>query len=497
MMLRFAHDRSPQSSHAVRSARVSATAAKRPPQPWRENIEALTVAIVMAVMLKYFAVEAYQIPTGSMQPTLMGQDFRPDGDSPGGAIKDRILVDKFSFHMRDPERWEVVIFKYPLNRAQNFVKRLVGMPGEQLKIQYGDVWTRPDASAEWKIARRPANVQREHWKAVDVGTPANGASWRALEGKAQFGERSAELTGPARVVFSAHGSGSILDTYTHGYPQGVRAALEAQGGHYNSNRNAVGDLRVTGKLTLGAGARVAVVLGEGKRSYRFNLAGPTPGIEVGWAPNEQFDARSVTASGAANSSGEFAVENLDDQLRLEFGGWELTLPVPPAADQSSSVTLEVLEGSASFSDLQVWRDVHYSAGSHATEWAIPAEHYFMLGDNTQDSSDSREWQAIYMKWRDAPGGAAIAGNYRGSPGTGYRPDSNPIRERGPNGLTTFFRDVYGELHVFPTQDEVTLPQGEALVLQPFVPRRLITGRAVAVFWPLSLQYSAYRVKWIR
>jgi hypothetical protein len=35
------------------------------------------------------------------------------------------------------------------------------------------------------------------------------------------------------------------------------------------------------------------------------------------------------------------------------------------------------------------------------------------------------------------------------------------------------------------------------VLQPFVPRRLITGRAVAVFWPLSLQYSAYRVQWIR
>jgi hypothetical protein len=340
-------------------------------------------------------------------------------------------------------------------------------------------------------------VQREHWKAVDVGTPAGGASWRALEGKAQFGERNADLTGPARVAFSAHGSGSILDTYTHGYPQGVRAALEAQGGHYNSNRNAVGDLRVTGKLSLGAGARVAVVLGEGKRTYRFNLAGPTPGIEVGWAPNEQFDTRSVAASGAATSGGEFAVENLDDQLRLEFGGWELSLPVPPAADQSSSVTLEVLEGSASFSDLQVWRDVHYSAGSHATEWAIPAEHYFMLGDNTQDSSDSREWQAIFMKWRDTPGAAAIAGNYRGSPGTGYRPDSNPIRERGPNGQTTFFRDVYGELHVFPTQDEVTLPPGEALVLQPFVPRRLITGRAVAVFWPLSLQYSAYRVQWIR
>ena len=38
-------------------------------RPWRDNIEAVVMAIIMAVMLKYFIVEAYQIPTGSMQPT--------------------------------------------------------------------------------------------------------------------------------------------------------------------------------------------------------------------------------------------------------------------------------------------------------------------------------------------------------------------------------------------------------------------------------------------
>jgi signal peptidase I len=134
--------------------------------PWRDNIEAMSVAIIMAVMFKYFALEAYQIPTGSMQPTLMGQDFppeRPGTQKPihvqwldklfgeGGSIKDRILVDKLSFHVRDPKRWEVVIFKYPLNRAQNFVKRLVGMPGEHLRIAYGDVWRRENASDAWRI----------------------------------------------------------------------------------------------------------------------------------------------------------------------------------------------------------------------------------------------------------------------------------------------------------------------------------------------------------
>src|SRR6185295_15762513 len=128
-------------------------------RPWRDNIEAIVMAIVMAVMLKYFIVEAYQIPTGSMQPTLMGSDE--------AGIKDRIIVDKFSFHFRDPERFEVVVFKYPLDRSKNFIKRICGMPDEQLKISYGDLWTRTDPNQEWKVLRRPRAVQREVWKRLD------------------------------------------------------------------------------------------------------------------------------------------------------------------------------------------------------------------------------------------------------------------------------------------------------------------------------------------
>ena len=112
------------------STALDASTRKR---PWRDNIEAMTMAIVMAVMLKYFVVEAYKIPTGSMQPTLMGNEDT--------GIFDRILVDKLSFHLRDPERFEIVVFKYPLDRSKNFIKRLVGMPGEHFRIAEGDLWT--------------------------------------------------------------------------------------------------------------------------------------------------------------------------------------------------------------------------------------------------------------------------------------------------------------------------------------------------------------------
>ena len=94
---------------------------KAPPRRfWRDNIEAGTMAIILAVMFKYFLVEAYKIPTGSMQPTLLGNEDT--------GIFDRIIVDKLSYHFRDPERFEVVVFRYPLDRSKNFIKRICGMP---------------------------------------------------------------------------------------------------------------------------------------------------------------------------------------------------------------------------------------------------------------------------------------------------------------------------------------------------------------------------------
>lgn len=482
---------------------MSAEQVARPRQHWRENIEAFTVAIVMAVMLKYFAVEAYQIPTGSMQPTLMGQDFGSDG-----AIKDRILVDKLSFHMRDPQRWEVVIFKYPLNRAQNFVKRLVGMPGEQLRVLHGDVWSRASDSDAWRVVRRPRNVQREHWKAIDVGAPKGGASWKSANaGALRVEGQAVSASGPARAEFAAHGTGSIFDTYVHGYPEGMRAKLQSMPSHRASNRYPVGDLRVSGRVRCGADARVALVLSEGKRSYRFELAGPSGGraarIAVEWAPNEAFEARSVEDTGRSAASladgVDFAVENLDDVLALELDGERvLELPTEPAPDQHSSVALVFESGEASFEELQVWRDIYYTPGGREDSWTVPDGHYFMLGDNTQDSSDSREWRQIRMKWTDSPAGdQPIAGNLReGQPGR-YTPDSNPILEGyGPQQLT-YFRDVWGELHQFANSRRIELPGASAVSDAPFVPRSLITGRAVAVFWPLSFSYSTYRLKWVR
>ena len=67
---------------------------KEQPHRWRENIEALTMAVVIALLFKSFILEVSKIPSGSMQPTLMG--------SPETSIFDRVLVDKLSFPLPRP-----------------------------------------------------------------------------------------------------------------------------------------------------------------------------------------------------------------------------------------------------------------------------------------------------------------------------------------------------------------------------------------------------------
>ncbi|MEE9126723.1 MAG: signal peptidase I, partial [Planctomycetota bacterium] len=124
----------------------------------RANMEAFGMAIMMAVLLKYFAVEAYVIPTPSMQPTMMG--------SPEAGLRDRILVDKVYYEICEPKRWDVAVFRYPLRQIQSYVKRIVGVGPEQLKIAGGNLYTRKQPTDPWKIARKPDRIQKRIWKEI-------------------------------------------------------------------------------------------------------------------------------------------------------------------------------------------------------------------------------------------------------------------------------------------------------------------------------------------
>jgi signal peptidase I len=86
----------------------------------REWIENLVKALVLVILVKTFVVQAFFIPTGSMEDTLLPRDY--------------ILVDKFSYIMNPPELNDIIVFQYPNNFTQDFIKRLVGKEGDKLSM---------------------------------------------------------------------------------------------------------------------------------------------------------------------------------------------------------------------------------------------------------------------------------------------------------------------------------------------------------------------------
>ena len=462
--------------------------------PWRDNVEALTVAIVLAIVLKYFVVEAYKIPSPSMQPTLMG--------SPETGVFDRILVDKLSYHVRAPERFEVAVFRYPLERSKSFVKRIVGVGPEEFTIRSGDLWHRASAAEPWQILRRPRAVLLGMLRALDLGPPPDGAPsrWRPL-GAAELAWSSAgrELRargpGTARFAHDRYALESFVDSYADGYPPGLAGDVRWT---KPAGMNEVGDVRVEGLVRALEGLEhVAVVLTEGERTYRLVLPGPAapasaaPSLEVeGLAPSAGTPARASAEAFRlpAGRAVRFAFQNMDDELAFELDGHTLlTLPVPEAERARSALCLQVEGSGADFAELQVWRDVYYTSDRllEPSIW-IPEGSYYMLGDNTQDSSDSREWRYLQMSW-PGPGseGQVVQG--------GWRPQENPVTLSTLAGRRTFFRDEWGERHVIEAGTETRLGYARA----PCVPRELVIGRALLVFWPWSWERRLARLHWVR
>ncbi len=98
----------------------------------REYAESIIIAVILAMVIRTFVVQAFKIPSGSMEETL--------------AIGDHILVSKFLYgtkipftntrllKIRDPQRGDVVVFEYPEDPSKDFIKRVIGTPGDTVQV---------------------------------------------------------------------------------------------------------------------------------------------------------------------------------------------------------------------------------------------------------------------------------------------------------------------------------------------------------------------------
>jgi signal peptidase I len=373
---------------------------RRQPISIKETLISIMIAFVMAFVFRAFVIEAFRIPTGSMAPTLMGAHTRFRGPMTGATWQvgpwegrqgapsstqnvtvhdpnlvpypgvselnrrrksaselqaskpllagDRILVFKYLPPLLSPERFDICVFKYPGGPQEAYIKRLIGLPGEQVALVDGDVFVRKIAGRKgadgaetwapseeelnqpggtwdltgWEIARKPERVQREVWQPVydaDLApaTPLDPAGarwfsppwtpqtagWDGLDGRsyAYSGD------GPTMLAWDTK-AWPIVDWYPYN-ETGDFWQARSPGGRAQPPVYPVGDIRIRMGYSP-QGEDVALTMGLATRRTQFlaTLEGrgvsiqmrPQPtgdGPEPAWDVLESVELRAPLATG--------------------------------------------------------------------------------------------------------------------------------------------------------------------------------------------------------
>ncbi len=519
--------RSPATLPAAATKPRAPAARRDEPQPregYRDTVEAIVVAFILALVVRGFEAQAFVIPTGSMAPTLMGrhkeiacpqcgftyavnasEESNPQSISSGLCVNcryqalgledqpsfkgDRILVMMFPYDLPflpgsgPPERWDVVVFRYPEEPEVSYIKRLVGLPGEVIRIAHGDVYIKAPGSDAFTLARKPLrhqsamqiSVYDDRYRPRALAGSREWARWRPVvawtpagEGESRF---SAESTGGSWCELRYHHlvpDPEQWDAILGGrdLPRPPRETLVTDFYSYNTNlprslSDLVSDLHYdqenawmqphwVGDLTLESTLEVKSVTPGGSVRWELVEAGIPHRCTVDLTSGKATFTRGSEVLGQAETPirgpGTYRVvlANVDDRMTLTvdgraMGGSGFTYetgaanPVPTAADLTPAA-VSVRDASVAASDLVLKRDIYYTQypgrndyeevwddrrpGSPVElfdflsdptrfgglarlkfhDYPVGGDRFFMLGDNSPRSKDSRGWTTIDAEW---------------------------------------------------------------------------------------------------
>jgi signal peptidase I len=362
---------------------------------------------------------------------------------------DRILVNKFAYDFVPPKRFDVVVFRYPEDAKTNYIKRLIGLPGETVSIAGGDIWTSREG-AEPTIARKPTaklramlqcvhDSRHESEELAKAGWPSRWADWSAPGSPPKWTTED----GGRSFAVDAKGTPATL-RYRHFLPTpddweeigvGVRVDGELTPQliddfqPYNAmttKSHWVGDLAVEARLeNRGEGGSVVFDLVEAGRRHEaiFDLA--TGGVEVA---SPYLDGARPKGTTKVRGRGAWTVlfANVDDELSLFVDGRRVTFDRPTgwaapiaSAESAKPVREEPTPGSdlacdlapagvtaadatVRIADVRVLRDIFYIGADGISavggmiekprlDFPLEADQFFVLGDNSAASKDSRLW----------------------------------------------------------------------------------------------------------
>jgi signal peptidase I len=532
-----------------------ASAAKKPePESIRDTVESIIFALLMAFLFRTFEAEAFVIPTGSMAPTLYGRHKEANCEKCGFPIVigasdelddegrvyrrietavcpncaapndvkdalpyngDRILVNKYPYEFGEPDRWDVFVFKNPDKPVMNYIKRLVGLPGDTIRIRQGDLYKVVDGEAQ--ILRKAPEKQRhlqipvyddrypphellkagwpERWAAVDKGPGEEFTSWTpAVDGwKHDAREREFRITEASeqpqwiryrhyfpspevwatlksslstepkpQLIADNCGYNNFAPTHEYANP------FEIELGSYWCN-----DLTLSGTVqidSVAAGASLILELNEGIYSYRCKID-PSNGMAVlsetvttGQVPVE-IGSQKTAIKGAGTY--EFTFSCVDDRLLLwingdlvDFGPSASLIHFPtadslPISRDLTPIGIAASGMKAAVRDLVIERDVYYRTANQCDG----AER-----DLSLRLADVESWCQAFL-------------NYKECQQRDIQVDPDGFLAMGDNSP----RSLDSRLWTGPRGADIDYLVGS-------VPREYLVGKAFWIYWPHGVPF---------
>ncbi|MCD4705631.1 signal peptidase I, partial [bacterium] len=95
-----------------------------------EAIKAVVISLIIILPIRYFLIQPFYVKGASMEPTFSNHDY--------------LIINEIGYRFDDPKRGDVVIFKYPNDKKQYFIKRVIGLPNERVEVKNNKVFVYND-----------------------------------------------------------------------------------------------------------------------------------------------------------------------------------------------------------------------------------------------------------------------------------------------------------------------------------------------------------------
>jgi len=405
-----------------------------------ENVEAVLVAIVLALVLKFFALEAFKIPTGSMAPHLLGlhaniecprcgfpmkvgvsehdaqtsltiQDMevlctscnkRFDNDVTPIVGGNRILVNKYLYNFKKPDRYDIIVFKAPTEPHKNFIKRCVAFENEELEILRGDIYIKSAGDDDYSIARKPVSIQDSLWIPVydsNYWVDPSDEDAKFWESGNWLIEKDGFHPSDTAGEYQLWKKNAISNDYSYNKE--------------SSQSDVVGDLLLQFEFAPVESGKLKVVIGEDIDQFElvinFNSGRPELSLNHLFPMTNThkviFKSKSVTLK----SSNHIYFTNVDDAVIVKLNGenvWEQHEYEPSSEDRdlgSNEIKFTAEHCPVILTHIQIDRDIHYDWGTNTPSTLqndmllndkAGKKYFVCFGDNVNNSQDSRNWGVV-------------------------------------------------------------------------------------------------------